>query len=46
MLAFDCAIRRAGQSPEAEPMVSGVLTVYLLESFEALERDFADAGQA
>jgi predicted hotdog family 3-hydroxylacyl-ACP dehydratase len=46
MLAFDCSIRRAGQSADAQPMVSGVLTVYLLESFEALERDFADAGQA
>lgn len=38
LLAFDCAIREAGS---AEPMVSGVLTVYLLESFAALSRDFA-----
>lgn len=38
LLAFDCAIRVAG---EAEPMVSGVLTVYLLESFEALIEDFS-----
>ncbi|MFN2425175.1 MAG: hypothetical protein ABR587_01865 [Candidatus Binatia bacterium] len=38
MLAFDCSIRAAGS---AEPMVSGILTVYLLESFEALTRDFA-----
>jgi predicted hotdog family 3-hydroxylacyl-ACP dehydratase len=40
----------AGAGPaspdEAEPMVSGVLTVYLLESFEALTRDFADADAA
>lgn len=43
MLAFDCAVRRPGQT---ESMVSGVLTVYLLESFEALTRDFGDAGQA
>lgn len=32
-LAFDCAIRREAGAP---PMVSGVLTVYLLDSFEAL----------
>ena len=35
--AFDCAI--AGAS--GAPMVSGVLTVYLLESFEALAEDFS-----
>jgi len=40
LLAFDCAIRAAA---DAEPMVSGILTVYLLESFDALERDFAEA---
>lgn len=38
MLAFDCALRTAG---EGAVMVSGVLTVYLLESFAALDRDFA-----
>ncbi len=38
LLAFDCAVRRAGGG---EPMVSGVLTVYLLESFEALVEDFS-----
>ncbi len=43
MLAFDCSVRRAGGG---EAMVSGVLTVYLLESFEALTRDFADVGDA
>ena len=41
LLAFDCAIRPA---PGAEPMVSGILTVYLLESFEALARDFAEGA--
>jgi predicted hotdog family 3-hydroxylacyl-ACP dehydratase len=43
MLAFDCAVRRAGGASDSEPMVSGVLTVYLLESFDALTRDFGDA---
>jgi len=38
LVAFDCAIRPAAG---AQPMVSGILTVYLLESFEALTRDFA-----
>jgi predicted hotdog family 3-hydroxylacyl-ACP dehydratase len=42
MLAFDCAVRRANRADGEEPMVSGVLTVYLLESFEALARDFTD----
>jgi predicted hotdog family 3-hydroxylacyl-ACP dehydratase len=37
LLAFACSIRTPGA---AEPMVSGILTVYLLESFEALARDF------
>lgn len=37
LLAFDCRVRAPGAS---EPMVSGILTVYLLESFEALARDF------
>ena len=41
-LAFDCTVRSAGAS---EPMVSGILTVYLLESFEALARDFAPTEQ-
>jgi predicted hotdog family 3-hydroxylacyl-ACP dehydratase len=40
VLAFDCAVRAAGSG---QTMVSGVLTVYLLESAEALARDFADA---
>lgn len=39
LLAFDCAIRPAAG---AEPMVSGILTVYLLESFETLARDFGE----
>jgi predicted hotdog family 3-hydroxylacyl-ACP dehydratase len=43
MLAFDCSVRRAAGTSGAEPMVSGVLTVYLLESFDALTRDFGDA---
>jgi predicted hotdog family 3-hydroxylacyl-ACP dehydratase len=43
MLAFDCAVRRAGEA-NAEPMVSGVLSVYLLESFDALARDFGEAS--
>jgi len=38
LLAFDCTIRAAGA---AEAMVSAILTVYLLESFEALAREFA-----
>jgi predicted hotdog family 3-hydroxylacyl-ACP dehydratase len=47
MLAFECSVRPAGTaSAGSEPMVSGVLTVYLLESFEALARDFAEAGDA
>jgi predicted hotdog family 3-hydroxylacyl-ACP dehydratase len=37
MLAFDCSVREAGHE---EPVVSGVLTVYLSESFEALAKDF------
>ena len=41
MLAFDCAVRRPGAADE-KPMVSGVLTVYLLESFDALTRDFSE----
>jgi predicted hotdog family 3-hydroxylacyl-ACP dehydratase len=41
MMAFDCAVRREG---EAEPVVSGVLTVYLLDSFEALVEDFSASG--
>ncbi|MFN2375416.1 MAG: beta-hydroxyacyl-ACP dehydratase [Candidatus Binatia bacterium] len=39
LLAFDCSIRVEGDVPA--PLASGVLTVYLLESFEALTRDFA-----
>lgn len=38
LIAFDCSIRGAG---DAEPMVSGVLTVYLLKSFEELVEDFS-----
>lgn len=44
LLAFDCELREAGHSSQGsgeEPMVSGVLTVYLLESFEALVEDFS-----
>lgn len=42
MLAFDCSIRAAttDDQPEAE-MVSGILTVYLLDSFGVLVEDFA-----
>lgn len=46
MLAFECAVRRAGDAADEQPMVSGVLTVYLLESFEALARDFAEVPRA
>ena len=38
LLAFDCSVRAA---TDAAAMVSGILTVYLLESQEALNRDFA-----
>ena len=38
MLAFDCSIRPAGGG---DAMVSGILTVYLLDSFDALVEDFA-----
>jgi predicted hotdog family 3-hydroxylacyl-ACP dehydratase len=42
MLAFDCAIHDAAASEDdAAAMVSGILTVYLLESFDALQRDFS-----
>jgi predicted hotdog family 3-hydroxylacyl-ACP dehydratase len=37
MLAFDCSVRAA---EGGDAMVSGILTVYLLESFEALVEDF------
>ncbi|HXC50678.1 MAG TPA: hypothetical protein VN634_07340 [Candidatus Limnocylindrales bacterium] len=37
--AFDCSI---DDGAGGAPMVSGVLTVYLLESFEALAEDFSD----
>lgn len=51
LLAFDCCIRRPGRprdTPTAqdEAMVSATLTVYLLESFEALLRDFDGEGPA
>jgi len=38
-LAFDCTIRRAAGG---DPVVSGVLTVYLSESFEALVQDLEE----
>lgn len=45
MLAFDCAIRAAGDDAgPAEAMVSGILTVYLLDSFDALVEDFAEGS--
>lgn len=37
MLAFDCSVRPAGGG---DAMVSGILTVYLLDSFDALVEDF------
>lgn len=45
MLAFDCSIRAAAtggrDGADGPAMVSGILTVYLLESFDALVEDFA-----
>lgn len=41
MLAFDCDVR---DESGGEALAAGVLTVYLLESFEALSRDF-QAGE-
>lgn len=37
MLAFECSVREPGRT---DPLVSGVLTVYLSDGFEALAEDF------